>query len=915
MISIYRYAVVFIFLILPYNIGHSQHRFEDQTEIFAHATDAEKIYLQLSGKTFNTSEAIWYKAIVTNVLNHIPTTKSQVLHVELIDLSDNQIIDSNLLKLTDGMANGFFQLHSNYREGRYRLRAYTEWNRNFGQDFIFSVPVYIFSLKTEYAKADPIKEIVVTKDSDLNTLSLSSSIAIKNLDSIHTGDAMLYMDWKGGKDSILIEQKRKIINYKVQHEIPQDAPIINYRLETDNKTFAKSIVLNEEYSALQFFPEGGALVEGLQSVVGFKYLNYRGKGANIRGHIEDENKIKVLEFKSNALGMGKIVLTPEEGQTYFGVLTTKSGKTLRYKLPKAKKQGQVLNLSYKEPDWLLRIWNKEKNRDSLFIKFFHRGKNLFGLKTRFRKGIFSYVVKPEKLPHGVIGFTVYDKNYMPVAERHFFNQLNNERLDISLETNRDLYFSRDSVQVSISTRHKNKPTSASVSMMAVDADYFKGTNLDRSHIVSYFLLQSDIKGEIENPSYYFDNSKNLIELDYLMLTQGWTNYKYKERPKSKPIKPEKGLEIKGEVNLVEMAISKANTNKKYLLNMLMIEESLEAYIVETDSIGKFKLELNDSYGYGNKFLIQPSEESHNSEKLKIDIIDYKGPEITFESENTFAPVDSIIEKKINQKIEEDLNYESSLFENAITLDEVQLSDYKITLERAEMVKLHGMPDLVIDNQELMNKRKRFTNDLYRWLLFNYPSAIRVERVGNSPGFQLAYVYGAEWTYVVVDGVPVHEMDYKYIENIPVSAVKSVEIIRNTQTANTYFSDVFDCAPICPPPFAPAILAIYTYSGNGLLSALKRQKSTNLIKYNAPQFSPIREFYAPEYHESSNIDWDIPDRRTLLHWEPNLLTNSQGQASTSFFNGDLTGKMLIICEGITSTGKVGYTELFYDVDSP
>ena len=82
---------------------------------------------------------------------------------------------------------------------------------------------------------------------------------------------------------------------------------------------------------------------------------------------------------------------------------------------------------------------------------------------------------------------------------------------------------------------------------------------------------------------------------------------------------------------------------------------------------------------------------------------------------------------------------------------------------------------------------------------------------------------------------------------------------------------------------------------------------------APQYSPIREYYEPKYHETSKIDWNVPDRRTLLHWRPNIITNSDGQVKTSFFNGDRTGKMVLICEGITSNGKVGYSELFYEVD--
>ena len=906
------YALL-IYAFLFAQIGHAQNPLEKDVKVFANAADAEKIYLQLSGTTFNTSETIWFKGIVTDVLNHTPTMKSRVLHVELIDPLKNLIIDKNLLKISDGIANGFFQLHPSYREGKYMVRAYTEWNKNFGSDFINSTPINLYRLQSVEDNPIPIRDIVFTKDLDSSTFSLSSTIAVKELDSLHSGEAMLYMDWKDGKDSILLKPQRKEFVINVQHKVPIDVPIINYRLKTKNEVFIKSFVIDDEYGSLQFFPEGGSLVAGLQSVVGFKYLDYRGKGAQIQGTIEDGNNTKVARFKSNALGMGKVTITPEAEQTYYAILTTASGNTFKYELPKAKKTGQVLSLINQGSKRELRIWNKVKNRDSLFIKLFHRGKNLFGIKTRFKNGMFSYKFQQENLPHGVIGLTVFDKNYRPVAERHFFNELKEEELDITLETDKDFYFARDSVQVSIATRLNGQSVSASVSVMAVDSSYFYGTNPDRGTIASYFLLQSDIKGTIENPSYYFEDTKNLTELDYLMLTQGWTNYKYKEKKKPKFFNAEKGLEIKGSVSKVDK--KEVGKKKEYELDALLMGEPIEAYKLETDSTGYFRLLMGDSHGLGRKLVIQPTDASSKIGDLKINIQEYEVPEIAYELEKVIVPVDSIVEERMIQKIDEDIKSDPFLYSNTIALNEVVVSDYKLTPERAKMVELHGMPDVVIENKELIIKQKNWTKNLFRWLLFNYPSAIRVDRVGNAAGFEMAYVHGAEWTYVVIDGIPVHLEDYRLIGNIPVSAVESVEIIRNTYTANTYHSEVFPCAPKCPPPAFPAVLAIYTYSGKGLYGAFPKSYTTNLIDATAPQYSPIREYYAPEYQEPEKIDWTVPDRRTLLYWKPNIVTNSEGLAKTTFFNGDLTGKMVIICEGITSNGKVGYSELFFEVDNP
>ncbi|WP_340063193.1 hypothetical protein [Ascidiimonas aurantiaca] len=903
------HGISIVCLLLYIHCSYAQNPLENEDQIFANSVAAEKIYLQLSGTSFNTSETIWFKALVTNAVNHMPTTKSAILHVELIDPLNKRIVDRKLLKISTGIADSFFQLHSSYTEGKYIIRAYTEWNKNFGPDFITSVPVNIYKLQRSPDETNPIQDIVFTKDLATNAFSVSSVIFPMVLDSLHKGNAMLYINWKDSTDSILIKTGKKF-NTAIKHAVPLNVQIINYQLKTQNKLFKKSIVLDEEHGTLQFFPEGGALVEGLESVVGFKYLDYRSKGAKVQGIIEDNNQNKVVEFESNILGMGQVSLLPEAGKTYYGVITTKNGNTFKFELPKPKTAGVVLSLGHNKSYKELRVKNKIKNSDSVFVKLYHRGKNLYFLKSRFKNGLFVYRFQNKDLPHGVVGLTVYDKNYRPVAERHFFNELKEERLHIKIGTDSKEYSIRDSVQVSITTEYNGQPISSSVSVMAVDSSYFYGTNLRRNTIVSYFLLQSDVKGTVENPSYYFDNNNHLADLDYLMLTQGWTNYKYRPKRQLKFFQAEKGLEVTGTVGgMYKVSKRKRLKNNTYSINMLMMGEPLEVYTQDIDSTGYFKFALRDSYGNGQKFVIQPSDTKNKSSSFKVNIKRRKIPEIAYKTEKIIVPVDSVIQNKIIQKMQDDIRYDPFLLPNTIVLNEVVVSDYNLTPERAQMVDQHGMPDVVIDNRELKKKEKNWTGRLYSWLLYNYPEELEIKRVGRNGQLEMASVHGADFTYVVIDGIPVDIQDYRHIGDIPLRGIKSTEIIRNAPTANKYFRDVFNCGLCSPPPF-PAILAIYTYSGKGLYGAFPNR--TNMLNETAPQYSPLREYYVPPYHDPSKIDWNVPDRRTLLYWKPDIITDRSGKTKTTFFNSDVTGKMVLICEGITINGKVGYSEWFYDV---
>ena len=170
--------------------------------------------------------------------------------------------------------------------------------------------------------------------------------------------------------------------------------------------------------------------------------------------------------------------------------------------------------------------------------------------------------------------------------------------------------------------------------------------------------------------------------------------------------------------------------------------------------------------------------------------------------------------------------------------------------------------------------------------------------------------GAGFTYVVIDGIPVQLNDYRFVGDIKIEEIKSVEIIRNAPKASQYFKDIFNCGLCSPPPF-PAVLAIYTYSGSGLHGT--GSSKTNLKHYKAPEFSLLENFIVLIILTKPKQDYSTPDLRTLIHWQPNLVTNNTGKANTSFYTSDKVGAIKIICEAITADGKIGYAEANINVE--
>ena len=101
----------------------------------------EKAYLHTDRDVYGQGEDIWFKAYVVNAKHNTPINYSHNLYVELIDPA-TKILSRKVIRLENGLGNGDFKLSDSITAGTYRLRAYTNWMRNFGDNFIFEKNIF-----------------------------------------------------------------------------------------------------------------------------------------------------------------------------------------------------------------------------------------------------------------------------------------------------------------------------------------------------------------------------------------------------------------------------------------------------------------------------------------------------------------------------------------------------------------------------------------------------------------------------------------------------------------------------------------------------------------------------------------------------------------------------------------------------
>ena len=104
----------------------------------------EKIYLHLDRPSYWANDDLWFKAYLLN--SPIPECN---VYVELINSSGN-VIDKKICWSQNGLAYGDFRLADTLSSGVYQIRAYTNWMRNFEDDWFFRKNIIIRNLRDKF---------------------------------------------------------------------------------------------------------------------------------------------------------------------------------------------------------------------------------------------------------------------------------------------------------------------------------------------------------------------------------------------------------------------------------------------------------------------------------------------------------------------------------------------------------------------------------------------------------------------------------------------------------------------------------------------------------------------------------------------------------------------------------------------
>lgn len=656
--------------------------------------------------------------------------------------------------------------------------------------------------------------------------------------------------------------------------------------------------LNAQEIDFQFFPEGGNLVEGIENRLAYKAVDALGNGLDVSGVILSDKGDTVMNFESEHLGMGLMTFKPQVGEKYIAKIKYRNIYEKEVSLPTIEKEGFVMGVESVADKNNIRLFvghNLNNMTGQIAVVGQSQGRICYTAKTISTKKVLLIKIPKNKFPEGITQFTVFNDKGVPLCERLIYLK-NDSTLNINILTNKTQYKTKEKVTIDIEAKDaKGQPISGDFSVSVTDA----GQVLEKpfaDNIATYLLLNSDLKGRIEQPAYYFskENPEASRHLDILMMTQGWRRYKWNDILKEELPKPkflfERGLTLSGEISRPNGKPFEKPVNLTFMFDLKDSTKLFGMGMAEKDgTFAAYNLNFVDSA----KVVIQAiAGNSNRNTKIFIN--------------RTFSPKVQVVAIPFNavtfdekeladylKRTKEALDFERTLrFNKAIMLNEVTVKAKKKTQERDNRV-LYDTPSKSLTIDQTMTG---FTNilDLMRGRF----AGVQVSGSVNDPTITIRGVSSimlSSEPLFLLDGM---QTDKSAILMLPVPDVDKIDILTGAE-ASIYGSGA-----------GGGVISILTKRGNPNYD-YSQDEAMGVQNFRIAGYYPTKEFYAPKY------DVDIPenlrpDFRSTIFWSPKIKTDANGKASITYFNTDAQTKVNVNLEGISSTGIPVVAKTTYSV---
>ena len=615
---------------------------------------------------------------------------------------------------------------------------------------------------------------------------------------------------------------------------------------------------------IEFFPEGGNLVAGLESNVAFM-AHSNGRPVKADGIIIDQQGDTIQHFQTNEDGYGKFQLTPTKGKQYLAKIRI-GNIIIDGKLPEIYDAGLVMQLKTVNNQIAVEVQGNDKYSNAPVYLVIHSGQRAtYAEQKKLQDGKATFSIDRNKMAEGISHITLFNEQRIPICERLYFTKPT-KQLQLNIASTKGSYSLKEKVELAINTKNDKGSMPANLSISVIRIDSLQ--EIPNDNIFNYLWLESELSSMQMAHSYLSDNSEVSEGLDMRLLTHGWRRFDWKQGVANKP-----ALEFLPEYegHIVRGKISRRNTGAP--------APGIDAYLSIPGKQFEFNASRSDKNG-DVQFIVRNFTGSNevivqtNYETDSVYRIDISNPFSDKTSSWNLVPFDISSDRKNDIQ----LRLLGAQAQNAYQPE--KLREF-INYTSADTNAFYGVPD-----------KKYWLDDYVRFVTMEevmreYVEEVRIKKRREDFHFDVKNTpyksFFDEDPLVLLDGVPVFNIN-KIVAFDPLK-VKKIDVVAQRY----YYGHLVN----------NGIVSFSTYDGD--LGGYQLDPNTLVVEYAGLQLQ--RQFYSPQY-ENVNLDSRIPDFRNVLYWNPDVNTDNSGKGSVTFFTSELPGTYAVIVQGITTDGYAG-----------
>jgi hypothetical protein len=491
------------------------------------ASPALRASLTVDKPLYQPGETVWFT--VRDLKAHGLAAGSATTVVQLLD-PQGAVRQTAPLALDEGVGHNAFDLGDEVAGGRWTVRVVRDGATAMERPIL----VQRYEAPRIQKKLDFLRKAYGAGDTVLATVTMKRAtgepIANTALDARIDLDGAALEPVKATTDA----EGSAVVRFRLPPDIARGDGLLTVMVTdgglTESVSRAVPILVNRV--ALQLFPEGGDLVEGLPGRVYLEARSPLNKPADIAGKVLDDQGAEVAAFKTVRDGRGRFAFTPAAGRSYRVAITSPAGIRQTFPVPSARAQGCVLRSidDFDGKEAAVNIGIRCSTARTVDVQAARDGELLDGASVGVAEGAEAVVALKSGDPAldeapGAVRVTVFDGE-VPLAERLVYRN-RDATLKVSIEPDKERYTPRGAVSLAITTTGADgRPVAGRVALSVVDDTVLSYADDKEGRLLSQVYLAPEIQGTVEEPEWYFDTKNALagVGLDLVMGTRGWRRF-------------------------------------------------------------------------------------------------------------------------------------------------------------------------------------------------------------------------------------------------------------------------------------------------------------------------------------------------------------------------------------------------------